>query len=354
MKFCLIVPQEFYEHYHQSPFEISGLLNWARVLDGEIRMINHPDIDQFDTIMTNVSSTESEYISVIRQVNPDAKIIACFDYGFDVVNQYFTNMDRVKQVMERADIVFSVNRNQVEWMKVLLPEKIINYVPHPTDIANVMKFRRERKDRETGHIAAMWHQYDNYQVQSLEVLKAVERKLKRSLRKVLIGLKPRFMLEHGITVAAAGIPIINEQYPDESLRGKPLDPDLPQIVSRAPPGVSWDTVLPYLGVDGWYSNLSRFEAALDLYTTNSVGRFGMDCAGVGIPLVASDRQDSSKLLWPFTTVDPFVPLPAVTFVSKLLNNAEFYERVERMALKNLGHYGFEASRERMMRVLEAR
>ena len=352
MRFCLIVPEEFYTHFHQFPFEISGLLNWARVLGGEIRQINHGDLDQFDTIMTNVSSTESEYISIIRQVNPDAKIIACFDYGFDVVNQYFTNMERVKQVMERADIVFSVNRNQVEWMKVLLPEKIVHYIPHPTDIDNVVKFHRERKDRESGHIAAMWHQYDNYQIQSLEVLKTVERKLKRKLTKVLVGLKPRIMLERGIVVAAAGIPVIAENYPDEKLRGQPLDPDLPKIINRAPMGVAWDTVLPYLGVDGWYSGLSRFEIALDLYTTNSVGRFGMDCAGVGIPLVASDRQDSSKLLWPFTTVDPFVPMPAITFVSKLLSNAEFYERVEQTALRNLKHFGFPASKERMMRVLE--
>ena len=69
-------------------------------------------------------------------------------------------------------------------------------------------------------------------------------------------------------------------------------------------------------------------------------------------MVASNRQDSSKLLWPFTTVDPFVPGPAIDFVSKLLKDPDFYDKTERVAFKNLEHFSFRKSRERMMRVLE--
>lgn len=351
MRFCLVVPEEFYTHYNQFPFEISGLLNWARVLQGDVRTINAGDLADYDTYMTNVSSTETEYISVLRQLNPAARIIACFDYGFDVVNQYFNEMSRVKQVMERADIVFSVNKNQVKWMRLLLSKKETHYIPHPTDIENILKFRREPGERDANAVCAMWHQYDNYQIQMLEVLRAVERKLKRELHKVLVGIKPRIMAEQGIKIPTASMPIISEQYPDADMRGKPLDPGLQQVLIRTPKGIGWDSVMPYLGVDGWYHTLSRYRVALDLYTVNSIGRFGMDCAGVGVPCVASNKQDSSKLLWPFTVVDPYDPEPAVAFVSKLLTNKDFYTKCEDVALRNLRHFGFEESRKRMMEVL---
>lgn len=350
MKFALVVPQEFSQHYSQHSFEISGLLNWARVLNGDIRMINE-DLTPYDLIMTNVSSTETEYISVIRQENPSAKIIAVFDYGFDVVNQYFSSLHRVKQVMERADYIFSVNKNQADWMKTVLPGKEIHYIPHPTDIDNIIKFRRKPEERTMG-VAAMWHQYDNYQVQSLEILKAVERKLKRPIRKTLIGLKPRIMRNMGAMIPTAGIPIVGDDHPDPKMRGQPIDPDLPHITQQVPPGVGWDAVLPYLGVEMWYSLLSQFQVTLDLYTVNSIGRFGMDCAGVGVPCVASEKQDSSKLLWPFTTVDPFEPEGAIGFVCKLLKDSDFYRRTEQIALKNLRQFGFGESKKRMMRMLE--
>jgi len=351
MKFALCVPQEFYEHYHAHPFEISGLLQWAKVLDGDVTMITD-DHSKYDVIMTNVSSTESEYISVLRQEVPDAKIIACFDYGFSVVNQYFLNLDRVKQVMNRSDHIFSVNKNQVEWMKLLFPDKDIRYIPHPTDTENMRRYRRPLETKEPNTVAAFWHQYDNYQLQPLEVLKAVERRVGHPLFKVLVGLKSRIMQQQGVNVLTHSFPVVSDDYPEASLRGQPLDPELMKSITRAPKGVSWDSVLPYMGVEGWYSALSTFPVALDMYTVDSIGRFGMDCAGVGVPLVASSKQDTSKLLWPLTTIDPFEPFPAVAFTAKLLKDSEFMHRTLKIADKNLENYGFAKSKERMMRVLE--
>ena len=355
MKFALVVPQEFAEHYRAHSFEISGLLNWARALKGDIRTI-HEDLTPYDVIMTNVSSTETEYVSVIKQMNPDAKIVVCFDYGFDVVNQYFLPgfEKRIGLIMGRADLLFSVNKNQVEWMRLVLRaaghDKPVHYIPHPSDVESILKFRRPREHRTQG-VGVMWHQYDNYQAQPLLVLKAVERNLKRKIMKSIIGLKTGKMLELGYKTLSARIPVVSTDHPDPKLHGKPIDPDMPKVVSRVPSGVAWDMAVPYLGVESWYSMLAGYEAVLDLYTVNSIGRFGIDAAGVGVPCVASDKQDSADLLWPFTTVDPFEPTRAIRFLTKLLSDGAFYAHVEKTALKNLSYYSLEASRARMMRVL---
>ena len=107
-----------------------------------------------------------------------------------------------------------------------------------------------------------------------------------------------------------------------------------------------------MGVHPWYEFLSRFQVCLDLYTVNSIGRFGIDCAGVGVPLVASKRQDSSHVLWSMTTVDPYEPWGAVNAVTKLLRDPEHRARVERAAEKAITYYAFAKSKERMLRVLE--
>ena len=357
-KFALVVPQEFKVHYDAHPFEITGLLQWARVFKGDVLTIN-ADLSSYDTILTNVSSTENEYISIIRQMNPDAKIVCCFDYGFGIVNDYFLPgfERRIATVMGRADHVFSVNKNQVDWIRLMLEsvgvDRPVHYIPHPSDLDNILQFRRPPDRREPDTVAVMWHQYDNYQIQPLLVLKAVERKLKKRLKKVLIGLKVQKMMELGIQTLAAGIPVIGDDHPEPSLRGRPLDPDLPKIVRPVPPGIAWDSVMPYLGVEPWYGMLSGHYAALDLYTVNSIGRFGIDCAGVGIPLVASRMTDSADLLYPFSRVNPLESKDAVRLLAKLLSDTEFYGRVEKTSLKNLRHYGFSESRARMMRMLDA-
>ena len=351
MKFGQVVPAEFKKHHDAHAFEITGLLNWVKVLKGDVLTINE-DLTPYDVLLTNVSSTENEYISLIRQENPDATIIACFDYGMEAINTYLTSVERIKQVMQRADHVFSVNKNQRAWMKYLLPGRTIHYMPHPTDVENVKKFRRSENQRGKG-IAVMWHQYDNYQIQSLEVCRGVERELKRTLTKTLIGLKTEYMKQHGIGTVSANIPVILDTHPDPKLRGRPLDPNLPEVVTMAPPGIGWDMVLPYFGVDSWYSLLSEFDLAIDLYTISSMGRFGIDCAGVGIPAVVSDKQDSS-MLYPETTVDPYWPDKAIEAARRLITEDHFRERVMREADKRLHNFGFGESKRRFERIIESK
>lgn len=346
MKFVLVVPEEFVSHYRQFEHEIAGLLNWARVLGGDVKMVNE-DLNGYDTYMVNISSTETEYISVIRMLEPDARIVACFDYGFDIVNQYFTNLERIKQVLSRADIIFSVNKNQEKWMKVILPEKKTYYCPHPADMEAVKKYRKPREARDLG-VAAMWHQYDNYHIQSLEVLKAVERKTKQEVNKCLIGLKGRFMIDHGMVIPSASAPTIE----NGAQTGQYVDPDMEKYVQLVPKGVAWDGVLPYVGVNMWYDFLSRFQVTLDLYTINSIGRFGIDCAGVGVPCVASTKQDSAHILWPQTRVNPFEPAGAIDCVARLLTDPVYYDSVVRTANNRMDYYGFKQSKDRMMEILD--
>lgn len=373
MKGTLVVPEEFASHFRMHSFEISGLLSWSPAMGWDVRTINE-DLSEYDTFLTNFSSTETEYGSVIRQIVPDATIIGCFDYSFELIGDYFSNMERVRQVMSRLDHVISVSKDQRPWIQMFLENAgwkgTVHYVPHPTDISNMLKFRKKREERTEG-VACFYHQYESQNLQMLEIMKAVDRKLKRHVPRLLIGLKSRIAVEKGLQFFSSSIPIVSNDYPDVALRGKPIDPEMtcaggpscnvpqlrgghPQIIQPCPPGMAWDSVLPYLGVEPYYDALSRFTAALDPYTIHSIGRFNLDCAGVSVPLIASTYTDSGKLLFPFSTVNPHDPIQTVEMVTKvLLDKKDFQAHIDEVATRNLRHFGFAKSRERMMAILES-
>src|SRR5437762_5536703 len=153
-KGTLVVPEEFWTHFNQfKGTEISGLLCWSYAMGWDVHTINE-DLSSYDTFLINFSSTESEYGSVIRQIVPDAVLIGVFDYGMSVVDQYFNDLSRIKVVMDRCDHIISVCRNQQEWMEHLLPDRTIHYCPHPTDVQNMLRYRRKPEERTMG-VAAM-------------------------------------------------------------------------------------------------------------------------------------------------------------------------------------------------------
>ncbi len=371
-RFALVAPEEFVQHFFQHEGkEIAGLLNWVNVFKGDILTINQ-DLTPYDTIMTNVSSTESEYVSLIKQENPDARILACLDYGVSVLDDYFVSLERVWQVLSRSDILFSVAKLQSEWVRLALENRgydlQVHRIPHPIDIENVMKYRRPREARVPYSVAYHIHQYDHRQLLPLEVLKAVERKLQHPLRQSIVGIKSRIWAERGYQVPASSWPIISSEHPDPKLHGMPIDPELlcqggqgcvlqPQrphapVIQQVPRGVGWDLAIPYLGVQGYYSYLAENYVAYDAYTIDSIGRFTMDTSAVGVPCVGSNVTDSAKLLYPFTTVNPMSSTDAVNALVKLYKNEEWYSRVENTAMKNLKHYSFEESKRRMLNALE--
>src|SRR5205823_2347446 len=158
MKFGLIVPSEFKEHFLQhAGKEIPGLLGWVGAFGGKIYTINEDWSDR-DVIMVNFSSTEFEYASIVRQVIPDVTIVCCLDYGANILSQYFTDLSRIKVVMDRCNYLYSVNKNQQLWMEILFPDRTIHYCPHPADVDGMTRYRRNPEERTMG-IAAMWHQY---------------------------------------------------------------------------------------------------------------------------------------------------------------------------------------------------
>ena len=348
--FCLVVPQEFYDHYQDTKrnksFEVTGLLNWANIFSNNpngkpsIAVITD-DLTDYDVIHTNVSSTELEYLRPIRFQNPNAIITTNLDFGISTWQQYFISMDMVVDVLKDSDFIFAVEPAQSEWLKNMTGRDV-TFMPHPTDIDAVYRHILEPdKDRSMVNIdntiptvAVQWRQYENNHILPFEIIN----NMKRRYQKILFGVKPRICIKENYNFPTQGIPI-------NSSTGKP-DPELQKLCIPHPQG--WDLVFPFLKPRDFYGVLGNCNIGLDLRTTLSYARFPIDCAMVGIPCVTSMACDSGLRLFPDIQCDISEPTTIADTITKLTTSPSHYNHTVSYAKNHLQYYSMDKCRERYL------
>ena len=83
------------------------------------------------------------------------------------------------------------------------------------------------------------------------------------------------------------------------------------------------------------------------------GRYSLDFAALGIPVVGSYRQFTQSILFPSLCFEPYLETgQAVEAAKRLMVDRDFYGDVARYADSLLGYFDLDASRERMEKFLE--
>jgi len=90
----------------------------------------------------------------------------------------------------------------------------------------------------------------------------------------------------------------------------------------------------YITQDEFFKKYSRCYLGLNLDPLGSLGRFSLDLAGMGIPVIGSFVQEHQKKLFPMLTFDPFLEVPrAISAYQKLFSDYNFYNECRNYALK---------------------
>jgi len=368
MKYAMVVPKEFKMHYEHTPFEISGLLNWARAMKGDVVTVDD-DLSQYDILHCNLSSTEINYPYKCRMENPDAVIVGNLDFAIDVLQQYFSAIEGevptknfpssyLLDTIKSIDIVLSVEPTQSKWLNMMVGDvKTIHHVPHPTDVAAVLGYVNKippvEHDPTVCNVAVEWHQYEHNHILPLQILNAAQRKLdsagnKITLVRKLMGVKPKFCTEGGIRfpvqsgiklpafmqdLVALGMPHL---IPLHSINGNI------EFINADDGCHYWDDIVPYLAPMEFYQELIKSDVALDLYTIFSLGRFQMDSAICSVPSVVSDRSYSGNRLYPYTSVSLREPGVIVEKLVELISDEEHRDEVTNYASDHLYEFDLEA------------
>ena len=97
--------------------------------------------------------------------------------------------------------------------------------------------------------------------------------------------------------------------------------------------------------------LSKAYLAIHMYTFKVVGRLTQDCAALGIPMVGTIANFPNRLCFPSLSVNDYYISNAIEIATELLMSPYKYIKVREYALKQSHFYGVEATKKRVLRVL---
>ncbi len=83
----------------------------------------------------------------------------------------------------------------------------------------------------------------------------------------------------------------------------------------------------------FYRRYSKCYVGINLDPLGSSGRWSLDMAGMGIPVIGNFVQDTQKKLFPKLTFDPFLEVPKIISTYQMLfSDINFYNECRDYAL----------------------
>lgn len=122
----------------------------------------------------------------------------------------------------------------------------------------------------------------------------------------------------------------------------------------------WDEAINLLGLNNvelfpysdWQVFMERYSQAyfcVHLDTLYTWGRFPLDMAAMGIPVIGTDRNQTNKVLWPELTIDPVKEIfRAQQLACRLVNDKEFYTKQIESGTAGLAEFTPTATKKRLL------
>jgi len=290
----------------------TGLYSWIPVFDGDIKYFKEVDpseYEKYDVIHINLSGQDIHLLGEIRKVlgeNSKTKLVANNDYTVELWQNSFDYFPTLKREINHADMIFGTEPNQVGTMETLLGRKV-HLIPHPCFVKRLKTLRPKRKQDV---ISVVSHRYDNYNmVPSI----AVDN----------LGYKTRLI-------------------------GYDANSDKKKFVTST----CYNEILPGTNYMDFCEQLMESKVVVDPFTLTSVSRVGWDCAALGVPIVGSDRNYSTRVCFPKTTVSPYNMKDVRKMVKKLIDDETFRQEVIDYAKKAVDYVSYERSKEKYLKALE--
>ena len=311
LRFCRIT-----NHIHTKVFDegliITGNYLWIRVFNGEIYNANEllsvlKDGD-FDIIQINLASFDIPLVNTVRDKlgqHSKTKIVVNNDYPIEQWEDHLGYVATLGRELEGADLLFGTEPFMTSGLKAITDRQVYN-IPHPTDVSRLISIKRKGK---IPCISVIWHRYDNISYIPHLVVKD------QGLRTRIIGYQPKFDCNSQIT---------NQLY---------------------------DDFLPASRYETYCDHLSESYLACEPSSYHSYGRTTVDTAALGVPVVGSNRIESVRRCYPYTSVDTWDVQQAREKIQRLIQDKDFYELVTNTALEEVEYYNFENSKKKLLHAL---
>jgi len=114
----------------------------------------------------------------------------------------------------------------------------------------------------------------------------------------------------------------------------------------------FDLIQPYTDWSEYIYLLAHCTLAFEYRTHHAHGRYAVECAMLGIPLVSNIHSYNSRILFPETTFRPSQFKEMRDTLIKLMEDPEFYEEVWRHAYEKVDEWGYDHKKKELLEALE--
>lgn len=288
----------------------TGLYQWLNVFNGEVKCPRDVlDYSKYDIVQVNMSKQDIGLVTDIRdELGPDSKtkLVLNNDYTTEMWGNTFEQPNVVGRETHGADMIFGTEYYMCTAMTEMTG-RTCYVIPHPADIRR-LKSLAPVPVRNV--ISTIWRRYDKN------------------------SLIPSFVARnHGLTTQLLGFDKNQE----------------PRTWSVTP---LYDYVFAGTNFFDFCDQLRESKVVYDPFTFHSYNRAMVDCAALGVPVVASDRTQSVNVCYPFTKVDPWDVKGAREMIDRLLTDEEFRQKVVNTARERSEFYNHENSCERYLMAIK--
>jgi hypothetical protein len=311
---CVVnrLTEDIQEVFHEIPRR-GGFFNWLQVFNGDLfqydaKLMTKEWLEQYDIVHVNLPPADQLLIPKLRRTlsnNSKTKLVGNNDHVCEIWHKFGNHYDTYHDVQRQCDMVFGTEHHQTSHM--IDTAKVI---PHPHDI-EVLKHMYT--DMTYHKVGVLFHHWEG----------------KTFTTSILCD---KIFKQFGMTSKVYAY----ENSKDECQRwGRIL----------------FDEFVGGLAYPDFIDDLISNKIVIEPCSYHTYGRTTVDLAAIGIPCVGSNRVDSMRRCFPFTSFDPYDIAGQLKVIKQLLNDEQFKLKVIAYAKNASEYYNYNNSRKRFLDAL---
>lgn len=311
---------------------MNGIESWVYALEGDYisaYYISPKIFAQYDLIIINIHHTNDKYLSTVLKAltakKKHQKVIGLIEGD---AAQFLSPNPKTLAIMAECEYINVINKLSLDFF-ALLSGKPCHYlgIPYPTE--NVRKLRKENRTIENGVLACSFVSTKNIDLliaQELGVkVSCYERRFSRKLKTI----KLHYNRYNSIN----------------------LDPDIHYKTIHKYYNKTED-IIREKSLENYFKTNSEFYLWIDIDNRYTWGRYVLDAAALGIPIVTTSSTGHGGDLFPETTIDDWTQInKAVEKAERLIADKNFYDDVVQYADENFPDLSHETMKRKLLELL---
>jgi len=290
-----------------------GYYNWIHLFKGSIKPFKYVEnFEDYDVVSVNMSPMDQHLIKRVRDKIPKSSstlLVLNNDYVTECWSNWSQHPYNYIDLQDKGDCVFGTEKHQTSCMK-----EGAYTIPHPHWIEGYKKYKPDY-DNDDMDVAALYHWWHPKTYH----MSLIFDKLKKKFPKLYTKL---YAFQPGTSK-------------DSWLR------------------TEFDEIKPMMQYPDFINDVTKNRFMFDNCPYHTYGRASVDNAAFGLPSVGTNRVDSMRRCFPFTTHDPYDAKGIVESMTKLIEDKEFTQKVNDFARDACEYYNYKNSEDRYMEMIES-